>query len=135
MGCPPNRLTAPSVDIRVLVLRLLKIIATVRPCKTDCVSAPNVPFLTALLYFRASLTRHLSSFGDRSDMLSRCLVLVCVDWRRREIVSKRDLGGKMDLKAVLEAIRNIVVSLLRTLRYNIENEGYLQIRYDARLIA
>lgn len=62
------------------MLRLLKTIATVWPFKAEFASAPNVPFLTAFLYSRASLTRHFSSFEDRSDMLSKCLALVLVDW-------------------------------------------------------
>lgn len=66
--------TAPSVDILVRVLRLLKVMATVRPAnapRTECGISP-VADLTAVLWLEAFFTSWESSCGVRSAIESKC---------------------------------------------------------------
>lgn len=65
-GCPPNVATAASVLTRVLVLLLLKVIATVLPANAPNNDAGTDPDLTALLWLSALRTRLVSSAGLRS---------------------------------------------------------------------
>lgn len=51
------------------------------------------------------------------------------------VVLKRDLGGKLNLKAVLVAIRDVIVGLSTRLCRDVENVSHLRIRYYAKLAA
>jgi hypothetical protein len=72
MGEPPNAAMAPSVDTRVRVLRLLKVMATVRPARElrrPCGISPVD--LMPVLCLSALRTSVVSSAGVRSAMDSR----------------------------------------------------------------
>lgn len=64
--------TAASVETRVLVLRLLNIIATVLPLRDSCTFLGTRPFLISFLCCLALLTRVTSSAGERSAMDRKC---------------------------------------------------------------
>ena len=74
MGEPPTAATAPSVDTRVRVLRLLKVMATVLPCSAvgSWPESWPAPDLTVVLCWWAFRTSAVSSVGERSAMESRC---------------------------------------------------------------
>ena len=63
--------TAASVDTRVLVLRLLKVMATVFPVKLPINEVGIEPDLIACLWEYALRTRVVSSEEDRSAMERR----------------------------------------------------------------
>lgn len=74
IGVPPIDAIAPSVDTRVRVLLLLKVMATVFPandCRIEWGISP-VPDLMAVLCWWAFRTRVVSSAGVRSAMERRC---------------------------------------------------------------
>lgn len=71
IGCPPIVTTAPSVDIRVLVLRLLKVIATVLPVRAPSRFFGMDPDLMAFLWDAALRISVVSSAGVRSAMERR----------------------------------------------------------------
>ena len=78
MGWPLINCTAASVDTRVLVLRLLNIMATVLPLRAPssgfggCSPAAKAAF-TAALWEEALRTSLVNSAGVRSAMDRRCL--------------------------------------------------------------
>lgn len=71
IGCPPMVTTAPSVDILVLVLRLLKVMATVLPLSAPARPGGVEPDLMAFLCAAALRTSVVSSVGVRSAMERR----------------------------------------------------------------
>jgi cobalamin synthase len=74
MGEPPIVAIAPSVDTRVRVLLLLKVMATVLPANAPrrvCGISP-VPDLIAVLCWCAFRTSVVSSAGVRSAIESKC---------------------------------------------------------------
>lgn len=78
IGCPLINCTAASVDTRVLVLRLLNIMATVLPVRAPCsgfggCSPAAKAAFTAVLWEEALRTSLVNSAGVRSLMDSRCL--------------------------------------------------------------
>jgi hypothetical protein len=74
MGCPPNATTAPSVDILVRVLRLLKLMATVCPASDRSMACGTSPVdLITVLCLCAFRTSAVSSEGVRSAMDSKLL--------------------------------------------------------------
>jgi cobalamin synthase len=73
IGEPPNAAMAPSVDILVRVLRLLKVMATVLPANAArMLWGTSFVCLMAVLYFWAFCTSVVSSAGVRSAMERRC---------------------------------------------------------------
>lgn len=65
--------TAPSVETRVLVLRLLKVIATVFPVRAPSKVLGTEPDLRACLRDEALRIRAMNSEGVRSAIERRCL--------------------------------------------------------------
>lgn len=88
--------TAPSVETRVRVLRLLNMRATVLPKSALGRCAGVLPDLIEALYVAALRTRVVSSAVERSAMERKCrgakgevggvegLAALCDMWRRRE---------------------------------------------------
>lgn len=103
--------TAPSVDIRVRVLRLLNIMATVLPVRAPRRFFGIEPDLMARLWEWALRTRLVSSVGVRSAMDRR--------WRgaKGEVAGVEDVAyvctcDRVKLRSAVGAGRNTIVLLL-----------------------
>src|SRR5436190_4701645 len=72
IGCPPIVTTAASVETRVLVLRLLNVMATVLPVKLPWRLFGIEPFLIVCLCECALRTKVVNSVGVKSAIERKC---------------------------------------------------------------